>query len=127
MNCDKQPRLGIFWIVGRKIISYSVPLDRAEHAGGFANYPHGHAQLWPLVVRSDPRLWGKTYDQVPRGRVTCDTASDTFMILVPRAVADDRAAIEQLVCRFGLPHERTKVMDDAHYDPPRPPGSEEPL
>ena len=119
MNRDKQPRLGIFWIDGENVISYSVPLDRAEHVGGFANYPHGHAQLWPLVVRSYPRLRGKSYDQVPRGRVTFETAVERFRLLVPRAVAIDQAIVERLTRRFQLPPERTRVVADAHYDPPK--------
>ncbi len=115
------PKLGIFWIVGkeREIVAFSVPLDRAEHAGGFANYPHGHVQMWPLVLRSHPRLRGDTYDAVPRGRVTYDVEDDTFNLLVPTSYLNDGEIINKLVERFALTFARVRVIADEHYDPPR--------
>ena len=112
------PRLGIFWIDGQEIISYSVPLDRAEQAGGYANYPHGHAQLWPLVLRSRPWLSGNGYEAIPRGRITYHVAAAVFHLLVPTMFATNNAMITKLVRRFGLSPAQVRVLGDEHYDPP---------
>ena len=116
-----RPRLGIVWIIGEdtEVVSFSVPLDRAEHAGGFANYRHGHVDLWRFVCRLRPRLRGVKYESVPRGRVTYDVEDDTYNLLVPTALLNDREMIDNLVEHFGLPPERVRVISDEHYDPPR--------
>ena len=111
------PRLGIFWLVGEEIVSFSTPLDRAEHAGGFANYRHGHVDLRRFVCRSRPRLRGVEYEFAPRGRVTYDVADDAFNLLVPTAFLNDRDITSRLVEGFSLPPAQVRVIADAHYDP----------
>ncbi len=118
MDNESSPKLGIFWIIEDQIVAYTMPLARAEHAAGYANYPHGHADLWPMVVRSHPRLRGVGYEHVPRGRVTYEIDSGTYRLLVPPAVARDAATVARLIRHFRLPLGQTRVMADAHYDPP---------
>lgn len=112
------PSLGIFWIDGNDLICFSVPLDRAEHSGGYGNYPHGHVQMWPLVLRSHPHLRRRTYEQVPRGRITYDAALDRFALLLPRRYTKNCDLQQRLIRQYQLPRQRTVVMSDDHYDPP---------
>lgn len=114
-----EPRLGIFWIADRKVISYSVPVSRAERAGGYANYPHGHAQLWPMLVRAHPRLRELSYDAIPRGRVTFEEGSNLFRVLLPSSVVRDRVMIRRLIKRFSLAPDRAQVQADEHYGDPK--------
>ena len=115
------PKLGIFWVVGeqKEIIFFSVPLDRAEYAGGFANYRHGHVDLWRFVCRSRPRLRGVEYESVPRGRVTYDVEDNAYNLLVPTAYLRNTEIITKLIGHFALPPAQVRVVADEHYDPPR--------
>ena len=113
------PKLGIFWIVKDEIVSFAVPLDRAEHTGGFANYRHGHVHLWPLVQRRKPRLRMTAYECLPRGRVTYVLDEATFNLLVPPSLSEDSSLVSRLVERFSLLEFRVRVAADEHYGAPR--------
>lgn len=111
------PKLGIFWIIDGEVISFSVPLDRAEHIGGFANYRHGHNHLWPYVQRLKPHVRASAYDFLPRGRVTYIVRCATFNLLVPLSCSTETKLVSLLVSRFALPISRVRVMTDEHYEP----------
>ncbi len=42
----------------------------------------------------------------------------TYRLLVPTAVARDAATVARLIRHFRLPLRQTRVIADAHYDPP---------
>lgn len=111
-------RLGIFWIIDGEIVAFSVPLDRAEHVGGFANYPHGHAQMWPFLVRTRRELAGREYESLPRGRVTFDARVQMFNLWMPSSLARELEVVHRVRSQFDLPESQTFVGADAHYDPP---------
>lgn len=115
-----RPRLGIFWIIDGEVVAFSVTRDRAEHIGGFGNYPHGHAQLWPLVQRGIPALAKVEYDELPRGRVTFDARTQMFNLWMPSALVRQSEVVCRVRSQFDLPELRTLVGADAHYDPPAP-------
>ncbi len=114
----QQPSLGIFWIDGNNVRSFSVPLEKAEHEGGYGNYAHGHAQMWPFIQRVHSHLRNWSYEEIPRGRVVYVVKTETFHLLVPTRFLTDKTLHDELMRRYQLPPDRVVVLADEHYDPP---------
>jgi hypothetical protein len=47
----KQPRVGIFWLVGGKLVIDSLPLSEAEPYGDHLTYPRSHLEVWTLFQK----------------------------------------------------------------------------
>jgi len=63
-----EPRLGIFWLVGGKLLMESAPLSAAEPYGGQLTHPRSHSELWRQHQRAGAVPADMDYDQPPRGR-----------------------------------------------------------
>jgi hypothetical protein len=73
-----EPRLGIFWLVGGKLLMESAPLSAAEPYGGQLTHPRSHSEVWQQYQRAGTVPADMKYDQPPRGRVMFDTRSQRF-------------------------------------------------
>jgi hypothetical protein len=74
--------------------------------------------LWPKVQKQYPDLRDKEYEQVPRGRVLYDAGRRQYVLLCSDVVAKNRVLLAQIMRRFNLPREATRVVVDQHYNDP---------
>lgn len=115
----KRPRIGIFWVVGRRIIAFSESVERVRAAGGFKDSRFSHHQMWMAVVQKRRELVGREYWERPRGRVLYSVSDDQYRIFIPAKLGQQRRLIARIVSRFELPAKKVQVCLDEHYEPPR--------
>lgn len=106
-----RPQVGIFWfITPTNIISFSREIYSAEQN---ADAPYDHITAWHKVLSAYPKLRGKDYDNVPRGRVTL--VDGIFYILVGKDYAN-KSVIEKIRKEFNIPANRYRAEFDEHYE-----------
>jgi len=114
----KNPQVGVFWLIARKIIAFSQPLEHVHVVAGAQDSDFGHDPLWPKVVQRFPKLRGKEYWQVPRGRVLYRVKEELFVIFGPARVVSNKRLVAQIAREFNLPIGQYRGIADMHYDPP---------
>ncbi len=104
-----------------------IPLEQAERRGTKRDSPEAHVRVWPRLVARHaaefPILSILEYDEVPRGRVIFDTATETFVIYMDVTLFADaeltRGPIvpvrEALRAAFQLNGQRVRFATDPHY------------
>jgi hypothetical protein len=110
----KQPHVGIFWLVGGKLVIDSVLLSEAEPYGDHLTHPRSHVDVWEQL-----RLGGKVpgeseYEELPRGRVVCNTKTQRFTILADRCILKDNGIVSKIMSEMKLPR-NTETDTDSHY------------
>jgi len=85
-------RVGIFWFHKGRLIARPIPLEQAETRSTRRDSPDAHVRVWPRLVARHaaefPILSILEYDEVPRGRVIFDTATQTFFIYMDVTLFD---------------------------------------
>lgn len=106
--------VGIFWVEGTTIYAHAVPLIAGLDYGNCVNGPLDHVDYWPELERQHPRLRGREYFELPRGRVVYRRQENRFAVLMD-ARLHHRALKAALRVRFHLPARKTQFEQDAHY------------
>lgn len=108
------PMLGIFWLLDDKIISDSVPLSKSETYGDHLTHPRGHVDVWEQWQRERRVPVDMPYEEPPRGRVTFNRKTGSFLLLADRCILGSKTAVAEIKRIFCLP---TKVSldTDPHY------------
>ena len=109
-----EPRLGIFWLVGGKLIMESAPISAAEPYGGQLTHPRSHSELWRQHQRAGTVPADMKYDQPPRGRVMFDTRSQRFTLLADRCILQNKNILRRIMLELKLP-ENTETDTDNRY------------
>ena len=109
-----EPRLGIFWLVGGKLLMESAPLSAAEPYGGQLTHPRSHSELWRQHQRAGAVPADMDYDQPPRGRLTYDMTSQRFTVLADRCILRNKKILRRIMSELKLP-ENTETDTDSRY------------
>ena len=109
-----EPRLGIFWLVGGKLIMESAPISAAEPYGGQLTHPRSHSEVWQQYQRAGTVPADMKYDQPPRGRVMFDTRSQRFTLLADRCILQNKNILRRIMLELKLP-ENTETDTDNRY------------
>ena len=115
---SRGPQIGVFWLIGRRIVAFTEPVRRVRAVGGFKDSKLSHHHLWKAVARRRPTLSGREYWERPRSRVLYSVADDHFRVFLPRGHASNNRLVKSIVTRFSLPPAKMKVCFDEHYEPP---------
>jgi hypothetical protein len=99
------PQVGIFWLVGTRLIIDTAPLSEAGNYGDFKIYEGDHVTLWDELERRGEVPRGSAYEEHPRGRVNFNTRTKQFTLFL------DRCILLRLMC---LPDD-TPLSTDGHY------------
>jgi hypothetical protein len=108
-----EPRLGIFWLVARKVLLESAPLTECERYGDHLNYGGNHINAWELWKRIGAAPEQSEYEEFPRGRVIHNVRSG-FTILADKCLLNDKHAIGKIKRELHLP-KKTILDRDPHY------------
>ena len=109
-----QPRLGIFWVVGGRLLLDSTPLSESELNGNYRNYPQSHIDVWEAWRASRKVPPESEYEEFPRGRIVYDIGAATFTLLADRCILSRKDLIEEIKRELHLPRKIT-LGTDFHY------------
>ncbi len=68
-RANPEPKVGIFWLFGTKLILDTTPLSHAELYGEAKTHPRGHLQHWAELQRRGVMSPDIECGEPPRGRV----------------------------------------------------------
>lgn len=125
---DMPGRVGLFWCYKDCLMARPIPLHQAERRGTRLDSPEAHVRVWPRLVARHrdrfPALAVFDYDEVPRGRIILETATQTFFVYMDRTLfmsdqpeRGPRPAIRAaLSAEFRLAGQRVQFATDPHYN-----------
>jgi hypothetical protein len=111
----KGPRVGIFWVVGRRLLIDSTPVSEAELYGDCKNHPRGHIDRWRQMQTTGVVPLDIEYEEPPRGRVSYNVKKRQFLLLADRCILKKRNLVKKIMRELQLPTETTKFDTDPHY------------
>jgi len=110
------PRVGIFFVVRKKLFVESTRLGLAETNGDdILIHPGDHASLWEQVIKTRVSLARVSYDYFPRGRVVFNAKERRYKIYVDQCALTDPRMIAKIVSEFHLPKKKIEVRLDPYY------------
>ena len=119
MGADRKgPCVGIFYVVGKRLIVESTPLTEAEEYGDFLIHARSHEQYWESLQRTGG-VGDDPYEQFPRGRVAYNVISGRFILLADRCIIESPTRLRRVLAALRLQQNRTEMSRDEHYRCPR--------
>jgi hypothetical protein len=109
-----QPKVGIFWLVGERLILDASPLSEAEPYGDCLTHRSSHIDYWTELQRLGTVRDDVEYEERPRGRVTYNTKAEKFYLLADRCILNEAATVGRIMKKMDLPLD-TVVEADLHY------------
>jgi len=110
------PQLGIWWLVGDRLVAFTMPFNEAEESHQMRDASQlEHWRVWEdQMIQRYPNLKGMDYYEIPRGRVTWRRG--VFQLLMSTDLSRDEAFVSKLVERFNLSRQTCRVLTDDHYE-----------
>ena len=113
---QKQGFVGIFWLLGDRLVLDTSPLSDAEPYGDCLTHRNSHIDYWTEQQRIGAVPRDMEYEEAPRGRVLYDTKERTFYILADRCILDNKGTVDRITLELNLPPEATAPpRRDPHY------------
>ena len=111
---NPEPHVGIFWLVGQRIISDTTPVSMAEAYSTALTHPTGHIDYWTRLQLSGAVLPEVEYEEHPRGRVHFATRTQRFTLYADACILRKKDVVKKLLRLLHLP-EDTPLSTDEHY------------
>jgi hypothetical protein len=109
------PEVGIFWVLGKRILLDTTPLTEAETWAEFKTHPRDHITLWGVYQSAGVVPEDQEYEEVPRGRVSYDAKAQHYLFLADRCILKNKSLVNRIMGKMNLPQGNTKINSDAHY------------
>jgi len=114
----RQPYLGIFWLVGKRLVVDKLPLSEAQRYADHLIYPRGHNTVWNELERAGQVRRGSEYDEYPRGRVAYHPDAKEFTVLADECILGRKVLVDQIKKSLNLKG-KMKLGSDPHYRCPK--------
>ena len=111
---DKHGKVGIFWLVGKRLVIATAPLSEAGNYGDFKIYEGDHVTLWDELERHGEVPRGSAYEEHPRGRVNYNAKTKQFTLFLDRCILRRKGVVKKLLRLMCLPDD-TPLSTDGHY------------
>jgi hypothetical protein len=111
----KEPSVGIFWVIGGKLVIDSTPLSQAEPYGVHLSHLGGHLEVWTMLQQKGTVPSDIEYEEAPRGRVIYNANTGRFSFLADKCILRDKIMLTKIMSELHLPSENTDKGTDAHY------------
>lgn len=109
-----EPRLGIFWLLGKRLLFDMSALSEAESYGDFKIHYGNHVTVWERF-RSQKLVPPEVeYEEPPRGRVTFNTKTRQFSLLADKCILSRKDLIATIKNELHLP-KQISLGTDPHY------------
>jgi hypothetical protein len=96
-------KVGIFWLVGTRLVIDTAPLSEAGNYGEFR-----------IFERRGEVPRGSAYEEHPRGRVNFNTRTKRFTLFADPCILRKKGVVKKLLRLMCLPDD-TALSMDAHY------------
>ena len=111
---DNNGKVGIFWLIGKRLIIDTASLSEAGNYGDFKIYEGDHVTLWAEIEERGEVPRNSDYEEHPRGRVNYNTRTKQFTLYVDRCILRKKGVVKKLLRLMCLP-EDTALSTDGHY------------
>jgi hypothetical protein len=111
----KEPHVGVFWLVGGKLLIDSTALSKAEPYGDHLIHPRSHIDVWALFQRNGIASIDMEYEEAPRGRVMYDTKTRRFTLLADRCILKRKDLVGKIISAMNLTGKNIDKGTDSHY------------
>jgi hypothetical protein len=109
-----EPRVGIFWFVGKRPIIDTTPLSEAGDYGDFKIHEGDHVTLWAEMEKRGEVPLTSAYEEHPRGRVNFNTRTQKFTLFADACILRKKDVVKKLTMLMHLPDD-TALSTDEHY------------
>ena len=113
-GCNPEPRVGIFWLVGKRLIIDTTPLSEASKYGDFKIHDGDHVTHWAEMEKRGEVQRGSAYEEHPRGRVNFNTTTKRFTLYADACILRKKNVVKKLMRLMHLPDD-TALSTDEHY------------
>jgi|ERR1700722_12739267 len=113
------PSIGIFWVVGKRLLIDSTPVAKAEDYADFKIHGADHYTIWEKFKQMGEVAQELEYDDVPRGRVMYNPKTDKYLLLADRCILKNPSLLNRIEAKMNLPDKKTDLDSDAHYRCPK--------
>ena len=96
-------KVGIFWLVGTRLVIDAAPLSEAGNYGDFKIYEGDHVTLWDELERRDEVPRNSAYEEHPRGRVNFNTKTQRFTLFADPCILRKKGVVKELLRLMCLP------------------------
>ena len=111
---ENQSMVGIFWLVGKRLIIDTLPLSKAGTYGDFKIYEGDHVTFWSGMEERGEVPRGSDYEEHPRGRVNFNARTERFTLYLDRCILRQKRVVKKLMSLMHLPDDTT-LSTDGHY------------
>jgi len=112
-----EPLVGIFWLLGGRLILDTSSLTEAEPYGDCLTHRNSHIDYWTEQQRLGTVPLDVEYEEPPRGRVVANTKAQKFYLLADRCILKAPDMVAGIMKAMHLPV-NTVVDADLHYKCP---------
>lgn len=113
-----EPRVGIFWLLGDRLILDASPLCEAEPYGDCLTHYRSHIDFWAEQQRFGAVPPDIEYEEPPRGRVVFNTRTQRLTLYADRCILKRKSVVVQIMKAMHLSTKQTDATtdeSDAHY------------
>jgi hypothetical protein len=110
-----EPHVGIFWLIGQRLIIDTTPLSAAGKYGDFRIHEGDHEAFWGGMERRGEVPRDSDYEEHPRGRVKFDTRTQRFSLYADKCILSRREVVRKIMDAMHLPPDKTTEDRDEHY------------
>ena len=115
---DNEPKVGIFWLDGKRLIIDGTTLAKADIYSEYRNFPTSHLEYWAELQRDGIVPREMEYDERPRGRVIYNAKTQQFTLMADRCILRNKRMVARIMKELSLP-KNTEVLPDSHYRCPK--------
>jgi hypothetical protein len=109
-----EPRVGIFWLVGQRLVIDTMPLSKASKYGDCKIYEGDHISRWSEMEKRGEVPRGSDYEEHTRGRANFNMKTQQFNLFLDRCIMRKKDVVKKLMRLMHLPS-NTTLSADAHY------------
>ncbi len=107
--------VGIFWLVGDRLILDTSPLSEAEPFGDCLGHKTSHIDYWMAQQLLGTVPHDIEYEEPPRGRVVFNRKTQRFALNADRCILKRKSVIDRILNAMRLPTNQTDVGTDGHF------------
>jgi len=109
-----ESRVGILWLVEKRLIIDTTPLSEAGKYGDFMIHDGDHITVWTEMEKRGEVPQDSAYEEHPRGRVNFNTKTKQFTLFADACILRRKSVVTKLLCLMHLPPD-THLSTDEHY------------
>jgi hypothetical protein len=113
---QKNPRVGIFWLLGGKLLIDSTSLNEAERYGIHLTHPRNHLEVWTWFQQGGTVPADIEYEEPPRGRVVYNRKTEAPFVHCHNALPTEPPKRLQLALSFPPPPAGEPVRQNSSFN-----------